>query len=97
MNLAGKYIIVNKNNYKHIITILINKGYSDCYENISFINNHICDTFYLYLYDGCKLCTCPIIDIETDFCIINKSELNFKSVLREKKLKRILKSKCLAK
>jgi len=95
MNLPGKYIIVNKKNYEQIIEILFREGY--VYGGDSTDINHVKKNILKYIMSNNN-----ILYIHTTFCKyfyswnsvkIEDDITDANEIIREEKLKRILKSK----
>ena len=94
MILDDKYIKVNINNYEEIINYLKKCEYRVTNTSIrDYINQRkgYCKFFYIFTNSNCN----NVLDCCTNtyhtYYTSNKTELNISNILREKKLKRILK------
>ena len=94
MNLHRKYIKINDKNVEKVINYVYSKGYSwiDSYYNIDDAIN-----FYnLHKYNFIVLSN-NVFGFMNDVSELKLKEHNIQKYLREEKLKRILKTKCLLK
>ena len=90
MILEGKYLFINSNNYKDVIKLLTKFGYVDGDADVkSFIETYRDENGYYLYCEGNRLVCCFAVKIHVD--IIYKKEINLQVLLREHKLKRILK------
>jgi len=89
MLLDGKYIVANGENIDNIVNTLKGFGYIFQDIDVNIIKTLMVVDFSIFSSNN-EICVCPIT-LNANFSIENLIEVNIKQIIREYKLKRILK------